>query len=161
MRFLENTFRGTAAESTTKQTRVVAAVLSLCILTVLNFFPWRAIDKYFHYLRMRPDIRYMAKEHRFGRSLILIRGERYPDYASAAIYNPLDLRADAPVYAWDRNPEVRTKIIKAYWDRPVWFVDGPTVTREGFKMTSGPVSPSQLLDANGPDHHVYASSSPE
>ena len=129
IRFLENAFHRTTANSTTNRTRVLAAVLSMCILTILNYFPWRAIDKYFHYLRMRPDIRYMAKEYRFGRSLVLIRGDRYPDYASAAIYNPLDLRADATVYAWDRSPEIRTSVIKAYSDRPVWFVDGPTVTQ--------------------------------
>ena len=89
IRFLENTLQRMGAESTGNGTRLVAAVLSLCVLTLVNYFPWRAMDKYFHYLRMRPDIRYMAKEHSFGRSLVLVRGDRFPDYASAAIYNPL------------------------------------------------------------------------
>jgi hypothetical protein len=145
IRFLENTVQGITANSAANGTRVVVAVLSMCILTMLNYIPWRAIDKYFQYLRMRPDIRYMAKEHRFGRSLILIRGDRYPDYASAAIYNPLDLRSDVPVYAWDRNFEVRISVIKAYSERPVWFVDGPTVTGGGFKPIAGPVSAALLL----------------
>jgi hypothetical protein len=152
IRFLENAFHGTAVNSTANGTRVLVAVLSICILTIVNYFPWRAIDKYFHYLRMRPDIRYMAKEHRFGRSLVLIRGERYPAYASAAIYNPVDLNADVPVYAWDQNPAVRANVIKAYSDRPVWLVDGPTVTRDGFKVIAGPVSPAQLLGTDNKEH---------
>jgi hypothetical protein len=142
IRFLESAFQDTAINST-NGTRVFTAVVLMSILSMVNYFPWRAIDKYFHYLRMRPDIAYMAKEHHFGESLVLIRGDRYPDYASAAIYNPLDLRGHVPVYAWDRNLEVRAKVIQAY-DRPVWLVDGPTLTRDGFKVTAGPISPSQF-----------------
>jgi hypothetical protein len=140
IRFLENAFHQTGVESIPNGTRVLAAVLSMCILTLVNYFPWRAIDKYFHYLRMRPDIPYMAKEHGFGRSLVLIRGNRHPDYASAAAYNPLDLSANGPVYVWDRNPEVRAKAIRAYPDRLIWLVDGPSLTDTGFKIVAGPVA---------------------
>ena len=124
---------------------MIVAVLSLCMLTLVNYFPWRAIDKYHHYLRMRPDIRYLAKEYGFGRSLVLIRGNSHPDYASAWIYNPLDLHADAPVYAWDRNPEVRAQVLKAYPDRPVWLVNGPSITHRGFKVVGGPLSAHELI----------------
>ena len=92
--------------------RATATVAALCCLALVNYFPWRSLDKYHHYLRMRPDVRVLARLHDFGRSLVLIRGERFPDYASAAIYNPLDLHADAPVYAWDRNSEVRDQLLK-------------------------------------------------
>lgn len=125
--------------------RVIALVLSLCAMTLVNYFPWRAIDKYHHYLRMRPDIRSLAREHGFGKSLALIRGERHPDYASAAIYNPLDLQADAPIYAWDRSPEVRIQALRAYADRPVWIIDGPTITGGGFKIVEGPLPARELL----------------
>jgi hypothetical protein len=123
---------------------VLFAVLCLSALTLVNYFPWRAIDKYHHYLGMRPDIRELAEKRGFGKSLVLIRGDQLPDYASAAIYNPLDLRADAPIYAWDRSPEVRAAVLKAYPDRPVWVVNGPTMTRRGFEVVEGPVSANQL-----------------
>jgi hypothetical protein len=148
IRYLENAFDGIGVESTLNRTRVVAAVLSMCILAIVNYFPWRAIDKYFHYLRMRPDIHYMASEHRFGRSVVLIRGERFPDYASAAIYNPLDLYTDSTVYAWDRNSETRERVLEAYSDRPIWLVNGPTVTRGGFEVVAGQLSPAQLSQSN-------------
>jgi len=125
--------------------RVIIFVLSLCALTLVNYFPWRAIDKYHHYLRMRPDVRYLARENNFGKSLVLIRGERFPDYASAAIYNPLDLQAGAPVYAWDRNPEVRARTLNAYADRSVWIVEGPSITGDGFKVVTGPLPARELL----------------
>jgi hypothetical protein len=124
--------------------RVTAAVVLLCGMTLAIYFPWRALDKYHHYLRMRPDIRELAEKHRFGRSLVLIRGARHPDYASAAIYNPLDLRNGETLYGWDRNPEVRAQALKAYSDRPVWLIDGPSITKGGFRVAAGPLPPGSL-----------------
>jgi hypothetical protein len=131
--------------------RVMAAVLVLCVLALANFFPWRAIDKYHHYRGMRPDVRYLAEEHGFGTSLVLIRGDEHSDYASATVYNPLDVRADGPVYAWDRNPEVRAQVLDAYRDRPVWIVDGPTLTGQGYRVAEGPLSARELLASERDD----------
>jgi hypothetical protein len=125
--------------------RVPAALLLLCLFTLINYLPWRAIDKYYHYLNMRPDIRYLAEEYRFGKSLVLIRGARHPDYASAAIYNPLDLHADVPIYAWDRDAKTREQALIAYPDRQVWIIDGPTITQGGFKVVEGPLPAQKLI----------------
>jgi 4-amino-4-deoxy-L-arabinose transferase-like glycosyltransferase len=125
--------------------RVMALVLSLCLLTLVNYFPWRAIDKYHNYLRMRPDVRRLDKEHNFGKSLVLIKGNRHPDYASAAVYNPLDLRADAPIYAWDRDAKTRKQALTAYPDRQVWIIDGPTMTHGGFQVVEGPLPAQKLI----------------
>lgn len=125
--------------------RLLAAVLTLCLLGLINFTVWRAIDKYHHYLFMRPDIRSMAEKHNWNNSLILIRGARFPDFASAAIYNPLDLRSGAPIYAWDKNEEVRKQLLKLYSDRQVWIVDGPTLTKAGFMIAEGPMPAQTLL----------------
>jgi hypothetical protein len=114
------------------------------VSALATFFPWRAVDKYLHYRNMRPDVRRLAESHDFGRSLVLVRGRRHPDYASAAIYNPLDFRADAPIYAWDRNADVRRRVLEAYSDRPVWVIDGPTQTGSGFRIVRGPV-PAHVL----------------
>ncbi|MFQ5466226.1 MAG: glycosyltransferase family 39 protein, partial [Thermodesulfobacteriota bacterium] len=126
--------------------RVVAAVLLLSVMATGAFVPWRAADKYKNYLAMRPDIRTIAKERSFGRSLVLIRGERFPDYASAAVYNPLDLNTDtdATIYAWARDPGVAERAARAYPGRPVWLVDGPTVTGAGFRVAAGPVTTGEL-----------------
>jgi hypothetical protein len=108
-------------------------------MTLIIYIPWRAVDKYHNYLRMRADVRDLAVQRGFGRSLVLVRGERFPDYASAAIYNPLDLQADAPVYVWDRSAEVRAKIMSLYPDRPVWVLEGPTITGAGYRVAEGPL----------------------
>jgi 4-amino-4-deoxy-L-arabinose transferase-like glycosyltransferase len=129
--------------------RATIAVLALCALSVVNYFPWRAADKYHHFEDMRPDIRELAERHKFGRSLVLIRGDRHPDYASAAIYNPLDLYADAPIYAWDRSPEVRTQVLDVYRDRAIWIVEGPTVTGNGFRVVAGPLQAREVIATNG------------
>lgn len=115
---------------------MAAALLSIAAL--LCFVPWRAFDKYVDYRGMRPDVRRIAEREGFGRSLILVRGERHPDYASAAVYNPLDLRADAPVYAWDRGPEVRAALRRAFPDRPVWILEGPSLTGDGYRVVARP-----------------------
>lgn len=128
------------------RTRALVAILSLSLMAMVNFTPWRAIDKYHHYNQMRPDVLRLAKEHHFGKSLILIRGEQFPDFASAAIYNPIDLKADAPVYAWDENPSLRNEVLKLYSDRPVWIVNGPSLTKAGFQIVEGPLSAQTLLE---------------
>ncbi|MCI0437054.1 MAG: glycosyltransferase family 39 protein [Gemmatimonadetes bacterium] len=125
--------------------RVHAAALALCAAMLFTFLPWRAADKYHHYRNMRPDVRRLAAENDFGESLVLVRGNRHPDYASAAAYNPLDLRAPVPIYAWDRSADVRERVLEAYADRPVWVLDGPTRTGDGFRVARGPVPAAELL----------------
>ncbi|MFQ5690919.1 MAG: ArnT family glycosyltransferase [Gemmatimonadota bacterium] len=123
----------------------------LGITAFVTFLPWRAIDKYYHYRGMRPGIAALAHEHGFGSSLVLVRGRRHPDYASAAIYNPLDLRAATPIFAWDRDARVRRRLLAAYPDRPVYVVTGPTLTGDGYRLEAGPLPPNdpRLLGAPG------------
>lgn len=142
--FLETAFQRSSYCAATQSPRVVVAVLSLSVLALVNFFPWRAIDKYYHYLGMRPDVRHLAQEYRFGKSIVLIRGAVHPDYQSAWVYNPLDPQADAPIYAWDKSPLVRAQVLQAYSDRPVWIVNGPTITRAGYEVLAGPLSAREL-----------------
>jgi 4-amino-4-deoxy-L-arabinose transferase-like glycosyltransferase len=125
--------------------RVLPIVFLLGVMALINYFPWRAIDKYYHYLNMRPDIRELAEEYNFGRSLVLISGDEHPDYASAFVYNPIDMQAAAPIYAWDRNPGARQEVLEAYYDRPVWIIAGPSITQAGYQVLEGPVSASELL----------------
>jgi hypothetical protein len=137
---------GEAAERARVQ--LLAGVSALALSALICFFPWRAIDKYHHYRNMRPDVRRLAAAHDFGRSLVLVRGRRHPDYASAAIYNPLDFQADAPVYIWDRDPAITRAALQAYADRPVWVLDGPTRTGAGFRVVAGPLRSEDLMEGD-------------
>jgi hypothetical protein len=142
------TIRGISfLQSTLEQssTSVLIAVGVLALLTLLNYFPWRAVDKYRHFWGMRPDVRVLAKQYNFGKSLVLVRAQTsHPDFASAAFYNPLYWNADAPVYAWDRNPDVRAKLLAAFPDRPVWIIEAPSLTHSGYKVVAGPLSAREL-----------------
>ncbi|MCP4262244.1 MAG: hypothetical protein GY774_32795 [Planctomycetes bacterium] len=123
--------------------RVKIGVLSLCLFGLVNYFPWRATDKYHHFRGMRPDIRQLAVENSFGKSLILIRGDS-TDYPSAWFYNPVDLRTDVPIYAWDRSQKVREELVRSYSDRPIWIINGPSITGRGFEVVDGPIPPGSL-----------------
>jgi 4-amino-4-deoxy-L-arabinose transferase-like glycosyltransferase len=125
--------------------QVILAVGILCFMSLINFLPWRSLDKYYHYLEMRPGILELAKQHHFGRSLVLIRGQEHPDYQSAWIYNPLNFEGDAPLYASDKNPEIRFRLLQNYADRQVWLVDGPTFTNGNYQVSRGPISTLELL----------------
>ncbi|HEU4630947.1 MAG TPA: hypothetical protein VFS08_14450 [Gemmatimonadaceae bacterium] len=133
-----------------RDARVTLGAAVLCAMAVIAFVPWRAVDKYHHYRGMEPGVERLAREHRFGRSLVLVRGNRHPDYASAATYNPLDLHAPQPVYAWDRDPATRAEVLRAYADRPVWIVAGPTVTGHGFQVVAGPLTAREALAWRAP-----------
>ncbi len=125
--------------------RIVLAVAMLCGMSLVSYFPWRAFDKYHGYLEMRPNIRELARQNNFGRSLVLIRGDEHPDYQSAWIYNPLNFEGDAPIYARDNDAEIRRRLLQAYVDRPVWIVDGPTRTGGIYKVVQGPVDAQKML----------------
>ncbi|MCP4357323.1 MAG: hypothetical protein GY796_04810, partial [Chloroflexi bacterium] len=133
--------------ATLDSNRVLIMVMALCVVALVTFFPWRAVDKYHHFRGMRPDIRQLAADNDFGRSLVLISGDSHPDYASAAIYNPLDMYADTTIYVWDRSPELRRQVLAAYADRPVWLVDGPTVSGGQFEIVDGPLTAAELYQA--------------
>lgn len=120
--------------------RVFVGVMVVCASTLLTYIPWRGVDKYHNFLRMRPDVPALAAERGFGRSLVLVRGDWHPDYMSAWVYNPLDWDSAGPVYAWDRNEAVRAKVLAAYPNRPVWILDGPSRTGDGFKVVGVPGS---------------------
>lgn len=121
--------------------RPYAAAFLLSAITVAVFVPWRSADKYHDYRGMRPDVRRLAAEADFGRSLVLVRGRHFPDYASAAVYNPLDLSAPAPIYAYDAGPRTRAALARAFPDRPVWILEGPGRTDGGFRVADGPLPP--------------------
>jgi hypothetical protein len=120
----------------------IAAALLLTALAVTIYVPWRAVNKYRNFLSMRTDVRKLADEGRFGRSVVLIRGDLHPDYASAAVYNPLDLRPesreDLPIFVWDRDPATRAEVLQRYGDRPVWVLEGPTRTGAGYRIVDSP-----------------------
>lgn len=126
-------------------TRLVSFGLTLSLLATINFLPWRAIDKYHHYRNMRGDIPKLVRQYTIGNDLVLIRGQRFPDYMSAAAYNDPLLKPDSTVYAWDRSPEIRRQLIEAFPDRAVWLVNGPSVTHKGYEIAKGPLSGQALL----------------
>ncbi|HEX4936845.1 MAG TPA: hypothetical protein VFV33_26870 [Gemmatimonadaceae bacterium] len=125
--------------------RVLAGVALVTLAAWLTFVPWRSVDKYWHYRGMREDIVRVARAREFGRALVLVRGREIPDYGSALAYNPLDLSAPVPVYARRTTPATDSAVIAAFPDRTVWFVDGPSVTKESYRVTAGPLPPDEAL----------------
>ncbi len=121
--------------------RPLAAVLLLSVVTLLVFLPWRALDKYWHYRRMRPGVAALADSAGFGRSLVLVQGIRFPDYAGAATFNPLDLQANQPLYAFDADSTLRAGVLAAYPERPVWVIEGPSRTGGPYRIVAGPFPP--------------------
>lgn len=130
-------------------TRALLGGAALALIALFVFVPWRGIDKYYHYRGMRPDVRKIARDNDFGRDLVLVRGRRFPDYASAAPYNPIDLDGDVPIYVWDRSPDVRLEALRAYADRAVWIVDGPTETGAGYRLVAGPLRADSMIATAG------------
>lgn len=133
------------SEKVTAPFRLHALVWILCFLTLIVYFPWRAMDKYYHYLNMRPDIAKLSDENGLVNSLVFVLGNAHPDYASAWIYNPLDPKDKTNVFALDVNLETRAQVIQAFPGKRVWFIAGPTITGNGFRVLEGPLAPADAL----------------
>ena len=116
----------------------VVGAAALCGAALLTFVPWRAIDKYRDYRNMRPGIRELLDERDFGRDILLVRGDKNPDLASAVVYAPIDPETDETLILWERDAAMHESIRRAYPDRRVWIVDGPTRTGEGYRLRGGP-----------------------
>jgi 4-amino-4-deoxy-L-arabinose transferase-like glycosyltransferase len=144
-RGIEELERGADAESPGDGRRVLGATAALVAGALLVFVPWRAIDKYHHYRGMRPDIRELSTRYSWAGGIVLIRGNRHPDFASAVVYNPVDLGLALPIYAWDRGAEVRRRLIAAYPGRRFWIVNGPTLTGGGYEVLVGPLTANELV----------------
>jgi 4-amino-4-deoxy-L-arabinose transferase-like glycosyltransferase len=143
------TVRGIEALEVTAGRRVWVAVCAMSLMALTTFIPWRAVDKYHGFRGMRADIRTLLPSSGAEEVLVLVRGAP-ADYASAFALNPVDLRSPAPIYAWDRDMETRNAVLRAYVDRTVWFVDGPTVTGAGYRVVAGPVIAKDLLGSGEP-----------
>jgi hypothetical protein len=125
--------------------RVLAGTAALAMLTMVLFVPWRATDKYFHYRKMRPEARELTVDPAMRNGVLLVRGDRHPDYASAVVYNPLDTRGNEPLFAWDRGGSVRRALVEAFPDRSFWVIDGPTRSGAGYDVVAGPLDGEALL----------------
>ena len=130
--------------------RVLAGAVMLSLTTLLIFVPWRATDKYFHYRGMRPDARQLSADPALRDGMVLVRGHRHPDFASAVVYNSPDLASHSPLFVWDRDPATRRELAAAYPARHFWVVDGPSLTGDGYRVVAGPLRADQLLGDEAP-----------
>jgi hypothetical protein len=122
--------------------RATLAVLALSASALATWMPWRSTEKYHGFRYMSADMRRFVGSHDLGGALVLVRGRRHPDYHQAALENPLDLRdGTRAIFAWDRTADIRRAAVAAYPDRPVYVVDGPTITGNGFRIVAGPLPP--------------------
>jgi hypothetical protein len=132
--------------------RVLTGIFALSAAAAVSFLPWRGLDKYHHYLGMRGDSRQVVSSETMTHGLVLIRGKEFPDYASPVTYSSLDFTGDAPVVARDRDPRTTAALLHAFADRRVWIVEGPTVTKAGYRVVAGPLAARDLLRTlNGSD----------
>jgi hypothetical protein len=131
----------TAGAAPAAGSRVGAFILIATIIGVFNLLPWRSLDKYHNYRGIIPDIRALQQQYNFGRSLVLIRGQEWPDYDSAFPFNPPRFDRDVPgtIYAMDLGPESVARLRAFYSDRPVWVLEGPSLTGNGFKIVEQPI----------------------
>lgn len=131
--------------------RVVALLLLASVAGTLSTVPWRAMNKYRNYRAVTGALGDLADTDKFARGLVIIRGQRHGDYAPLAVLNPLSFAGDRPIFAMADTPTARSQLAESFPDRPVYFVDGPSKTGEGYKLIAGPVSIETLKTNAGED----------
>lgn len=99
--------------------RALAAVAALVALSVCTWIPWRALDKYSGYRGVRGAPRTVVEHAGLERDLVLVQGDRHPDFAALAWLNPPRWDADAPIFAWARDPQTCAELMASFRDRPL------------------------------------------
>jgi len=76
-----------------------------------------------------------------GRCLVLVDGQRHPDFAARALLEPSDWCGDAPVFAWGSDVQALADVLDAYVDRPVYLarpsgeLSGPFTAEQAWRET--------------------------
>lgn len=150
-------FRAMGRSSASATACVVGAAAAISLAT---FIPWRAIDKYSGYRGMQGrQLRQLAASPAYRNGMVLVRGEEFPDYMSAAVYNQWQSPdSEQLMFARYRDPETVREVARHFADRRFWVLDGPTRTGSDYRMVAGPLTADELLDfprqpATG-DRHV-------
>jgi len=116
-----------AGGSHTDSLRIAALVAAVCFISVVNYFPWRSLDKYHLFWGISGEMRRFAAGRHFGNGLVFIRAADDVDYISAMLVNPPTLDSPGPIFARDLGPESRAAIARRFPDRPVWIVAAPVL----------------------------------
>jgi hypothetical protein len=130
--------RHAAGEAPLGRVALFALLASSIGLVVL--MPWRALDKYHEYRGVTTAMRVLAAEKNFGKSIVVIRGNIWPEYSSAVTENPAlyDPAWPGPVFIADRGEESLKKMKASFPGRAIWVVAAPSVTGAGFEVVAGP-----------------------
>jgi hypothetical protein len=120
--------------------RVWVFVLLASVIGTINLLPWRALDKYYNYRGMRSDVRALLRENDFGKSLVLVRGKPWPDYAATTPFNPatFDREYPGPIFVHDVDPASTNRVQKYFSDRPIWILAGPSQTGDKYRIVEQP-----------------------
>jgi hypothetical protein len=98
----------------------------------------RAIGKYRDYRGMTPAVANLAEHNRFGNALVLLRGDVFSDYAAGMMLNDVSPVAGRPVYARYVDGVELADLRRAFPERSVWVVDGPSITGAAPRVTRLP-----------------------
>ncbi len=119
-----------------------SAVLLMSVTALVLFIPWRALDKYYHFRTLQPGMRELLASRDFGKSLLVVRGNERPDYASAINETPIDPQSDGTLIFWGRDADTERQVLGAYPDRPAYIIDGPSRAGGVYRVVAGPITPS-------------------
>ncbi len=121
--------------------RIGAFVVAASLVALINYLPWRSLDKYHHYRGMNADMARLDKAHKFGHSLVFVReGSKY-DYARGVVFNPPTLDSPGTIYVRDLGPANRLTVARRFPDRQSWIVAGSRVPAAPFTLGAGPLPP--------------------
>lgn len=146
---------GRAAEIGDGGSRLLTTV-ALSAVALVTFVPWRALDRYRHYLNVHPSAPEVARDPRLAGSLVIVRGLEHEDFPALAAFNPADLTGAGPIFVREVHHDeaqraadgaFTARVRALYPDRPHWLVAGPSVTGGGYEVIAGPLRPDEPLPA--------------
>ena len=131
--------------------RIGASTALLGAASILVFTSWLAFNKYPNMRGYHGDYVKMSTMEEFENALIFVSSVGEPEYGSAFITLDPTFSSSKPIFALDLGAQKNARLIAAYPERKIYFVEGRNHQADRIAITRGPLNSNEFnLDPPAP-----------
>lgn len=125
--------------------RAYATFGMLCVCSALIFTTWLGLNKYPDMRGYHGDYIEMSHSKQFQNALVFVHAEGEPEYGSALANIDPTFKSVRPIFALDLGRDVNARLVQAFPDRSIFFVNGRNGRSDKVEIVRGPLTRNDFL----------------